>query len=43
MQTALIHTSHATNSVIGVAMVAAFALPALSGKRPAWINPKHSR
>ena len=40
MQTALIHSSRATIRVIGVAMVAAFAL---SGQRPAWANPKHPR
>jgi|GEM_PF-3681527 len=40
MQTALIYSSSATHSVIGVAMVAAVSL---AGMRPAWANPKHPR
>ncbi|MEO7255980.1 MAG: hypothetical protein ABIZ64_17280 [Casimicrobium sp.] len=40
MQTALIYSSHATHSVIGVAMVASFA-PV--GMRLAWANSKHPR
>ena len=43
MQTALIHTLHASQSVIGVAMVAAYASAAFSDMRPAWANPKHPR
>ena len=40
MQTALIYSSHATYSVIGVVMVAAVSL---AGMRPVWANPKHPR
>lgn len=40
MQTALTYSSRAKRSVIGVAMVAASALP---GLRPVWANPKHPR
>ena len=43
MQTALIHTSHASKSVIGVAMVAAYASAPFSEMRPAWADPKHLR
>ena len=40
MQTAVIYTSRAIQSVVGVTMVAAVSPP---GMRPAWANPKHPR
>ncbi len=43
MQTALIHSSHASQSVNGVAMVATYVSDAFSEMRPAWTNPKHPR
>ena len=40
MQTALIYSNSAANSVFGVAMI---ALLALVDGRPAWVSPKHPR